>query len=410
MKNFTQTLLILIVASATIGGSLACTSAVISARATKDGKPLLWKHRDTDAEQNHMQHFRGAKYSFTALANSVENGDGAIWIGTNSAGFSLMNTASYNLKNDTLVNAAEQEGVVMKMALGVCKDLKDFEKFLDTLSKPRCVQANFGVIDAAGGAAYYETNNFEYFKTDANDPMVAPQGYIIRTNFSFAGRVNEGLGYIRYQNAHHLLSQAMAAGTMTPEWIFANASRSFYNAQLETDLTNDKFAPANGWMVDQDFISRYESSASVIVQGVKAGQNPNLTTMWSILGYAPCSIAVPVWEASGAALPAIMTVSEGVKHAPMCDLAVKLKHTVYPITRGSGKKYMHFALLYNKQGDGIMQTAAPIEADIFKQSRKTISTMEQSGYNKAAVDALYTNITTRFNEFNNLMTERFDLE
>lgn len=409
MKNFTQTWLILIAIFIAIGDSLACTSAVISARATKDGKPLLWKHRDTDAEQNHMQHFRGAKYSFTALANSVENGDGAIWIGTNSTGFSIMNTASYNLKNDTIASAAEQEGMVMKMALGVCKDLKDFEKFLDTLSKPRCVQANFGVIDANGGAAYYETNNFEYFKTDANDPMVAPQGYIIRTNFSFAGRVNEGLGYIRYQSTHHLLSQAMAAGTMTPEWIFANVSRSFYNAQLETDLTNDKFAPSNGWMVDQDLIPRYESSASVIVQGVKTGQNPNLTTMWCVLGYAPCSIAVPVWEASGTALPSIMTVSDGVKHAPMCDLAVKLKHTVYPITRGSGKKYMHFALLYNKQGDGIMQTIAPIEADIFKQSRKTISTMEQEGYNKVAVDALYADITTRFNRFNNLMIERFDL-
>ena len=40
----------------------------------------------------------------------------------------------------------------MKMALEPCKTLEDFEKMLNDLPKPLGVEANFGVIDANGGA------------------------------------------------------------------------------------------------------------------------------------------------------------------------------------------------------------------------------------------------------------------
>ena len=32
----------------------ACTSAVVSGKVTPDGRPLLWKNRDTDFMQNHI--------------------------------------------------------------------------------------------------------------------------------------------------------------------------------------------------------------------------------------------------------------------------------------------------------------------------------------------------------------------
>ena len=85
----------------------------------------------------------------------------------------------------------------MRKALRVCKTVQDFEHFLDTLPRPMHVEANFGVIDAYGGAAYYETNNERYYKKDANDPNLAPEGYLIYTNFSFVGRTDEGKGYVR---------------------------------------------------------------------------------------------------------------------------------------------------------------------------------------------------------------------
>ena len=76
--------------------SLACTSVIISGRITKDGRPIMMKHRDTDEMDNRVKYFKGKKYDFIGLVNS-QTKDGEIWNGTNSSGFSIMNTASYNI-------------------------------------------------------------------------------------------------------------------------------------------------------------------------------------------------------------------------------------------------------------------------------------------------------------------------
>ena len=183
----------------------ACTSAIITGKQTKDGRPLMWKHRDSGAGWNHIAYFKGERFCYTGLVNS-ENPSDEIWTGMNEAGFAIMNTASYNLKDDE-VEEMDKEGQFMKRALEVCKDMKDFEYFLDTLSRPMGVEANFGVIDAFGGAAYYETNNHTYVKMDVNDEELAPRGYLIYTNFSFHGRKDEGKGYIRYDTAEELFRQ-----------------------------------------------------------------------------------------------------------------------------------------------------------------------------------------------------------
>lgn len=86
-------------------------------------------------------------------------------MGMNDAGFAIMNTASYNLKNDT-VSVMDKEGAVMAIALGKCRTVDDFACLLDTLPKPLGVEANFGVIDAYGNAAYFETDNWRYARFD----------------------------------------------------------------------------------------------------------------------------------------------------------------------------------------------------------------------------------------------------
>ena len=135
----------------------ACTSIIITGKATPDGRPLMWKHRDTGAPYNHIGYFDEGGYRFLGLVNS-DDPEGAVWTGSNETGFSIMNTASYNLKDDD-IKEMDQEGNLMRKALRVCKTVQDFEHFLDTLPRPMRVEANFGVIDAYGGAAYYETNN-----------------------------------------------------------------------------------------------------------------------------------------------------------------------------------------------------------------------------------------------------------
>ena len=173
-----------------------CTSAVVSGRVTPDGRPLLWKHRDASDLNNRIVHFEaeGGKLEFVGLVNGVDTMANEVWAGYNTSGFAIMNTASYNLKNDTS-SLFDREGVVMKQVLGECRTVEDFARLLDSLPRPIGVEANFGVVDALGGAAYFEVNSYEVFRYDVKD---SPDGYLLRTNYSVSGRPNEGYGYVRF--------------------------------------------------------------------------------------------------------------------------------------------------------------------------------------------------------------------
>ena len=45
----------------------ACTSIIITGKATPDGRPLMWKHRDTGAPYNHIGYFDEGGYRFLGL-------------------------------------------------------------------------------------------------------------------------------------------------------------------------------------------------------------------------------------------------------------------------------------------------------------------------------------------------------
>lgn len=332
----------------------SCTSVIVSAKASADGRPILWKHRDTGAGYNHIIYSDSCGYPFIGLENS--NKDGDIWIGTNTMGFSIMNTASFNLKDDD-VEVMDHEGKLIRRALEVCKSMDDFEHFLDTLTRPMRVEANFGVIDAYGGAAYFETNNSVYYKKDVNDISVAPDGYLIYTNFSFEGRKDEGFGYVRYESAKKLFSQIKSDG-ITPEEIFLNVSSSFYHSLFDADLMDDSHSPnvlTQGWTVEQDYISRKESTASIVIQGIKPGEDPSNTIMWTELGYPPLSIALPLWVKLGDNLPQMVRYDETFKTAPLCFYSNELMKNVYPIRKGNGQKYIHWEKLISPDGNGYIQ-------------------------------------------------------
>ena len=170
----------------------ACTTALVSGKFTPDGRPLLFKQRDTDELHNKIEFFHDGRYDYVGLVNSKDPSH-AVWGGYNSTGFAIINSASYNLNEHDQASVKDNEGIIMKLALQRCRTVRDFEQLLDSLPKPLGVEANFGVIDAQGGGAYFETGNSHFKKYDVNDPAVAPDGYIIRTNFSFSGNRSHGI-------------------------------------------------------------------------------------------------------------------------------------------------------------------------------------------------------------------------
>lgn len=363
---------------------LACTSAVVSGKITPDGRPLLWKNRDTDFPQNSVKYFSGGRYPFIAIVNSVEDNPTDVWIGTNSTGFSLMNTQSYNLVDvKDGEERGEANGRIMRRALEVCATVQDFCHFLDTIAKPSLIEANFGVIDAKGGAAMFEVDYYKYVMYDANNPKDAPCGYIARTNFSFSGKVNDGAGYVRFMQEDKLLLPASATGQITPQWIFNELSRSFANPMMGIDLKSGDFnrPKTNGWFVDQDFIARSSTASSVVVQGVKVGENPELTTMWTILGYPPTGVVMPVWlKGADKALPKLMARDDVKKVSPLGNWSILLAGNVFSYTQGMGSsRYMNWEKLYNADKNGYMQLLAPVEKEVFLRSQSVLNEWYKKG-------------------------------
>ena len=49
-------------------GSVACTSAIVSGRLTANGRPLLWKNRDTDDQNNKIERIAATRSSYEYVA------------------------------------------------------------------------------------------------------------------------------------------------------------------------------------------------------------------------------------------------------------------------------------------------------------------------------------------------------
>lgn len=361
----------------------ACTTAIVSGKFTKNGRPLIIKHRDTGELQNRIMYFEDGEHDYLGVVNSSDKLGKEVWMGTNSAGFCIMNSASYNLKVNDTTKIKDREGIIMKRALMQCETIEDFEKMLTDLPKPLGVEANFGVIDAFGGAAYYETDNWSFTKIDVNDPKIAPFGYVIRTNYSFTGTRDDGYGYIRYLTAEEILYEAEATKSIDHKYFLENISRSLKHSLLEKNWNKDYPKDSNDsfYIITQDYIPRYSSASTFLCEGVKEGESAELTTMWTILGYQFCAAAIPAWVAAGDDLPKLVVGNES-GNAPLCTAALKLKEKVYPIKRGNGKSYMNLTSLFNKEGTGIYQKIRKIEDRIFSETEIKLGEWRKNKFNK----------------------------
>ncbi len=373
----------------------ACTVAVISGKYTKDGRPLLWKNRDTWAVHNKIMYFDDGKYEYMGLVNSGDLHGKSVWIGQNSEGFAIMNSASYNLNIGDTNKLSGLEGHVIKAALANCATIADFEKMMDEMKRPTGFEANFGVIDAQGGAAMYELNNKGYVKFDANDPKVAPFGYIIRANYSFMGSFGkESSGYIRYNTVNELFYNAMSTNAFTAQFILQDVARSLKHSLVKEDLFI-KYAdvPQNTptFAFFHDFVPRKSSASTCVIQGVKKGENPEYSTLWSVVGFPLTSVVVPTWIKGKNTFPEVLKRNDKIKDSPICHAALTLKAEVFPIRWGkfASKFYININALTNEDGTGIRQKIKPYEDKIFAQTNAKLDEWRTSGMKKSSIEDYY---------------------
>jgi uncharacterized lipoprotein NlpE involved in copper resistance len=339
---------------------------------------------------NAIVFFNDGKYQYIGLVDSEESWKKEVWGGFNSAGFAIMNSAAYNNNTDDTTKFADQEGVVMKLALSSCATLADFEKMLTDLPKPLGVDANFGVIDAFGGAAYYETGNYGFKKIDANDPALAPDGYLIRTNHSFTGAVDKGMGYIRYAAASEALNMAAAQKKLEPQYLLNNISRNLNHSLTKVNLRAD--LPLNNKNAEfrnfEDFIPRFSTASVIMVVGAAKGEDPSAAMAWMVAGSPLTAVAVPVWVSAGKNLPWVVSMKDDM-HAPLCDAAMQLKGQLFPISRGNGSKYINVAALINAENSGILQKLEPVEDAIFRKTAEMVAAMKGNKSDKEMIQEHY---------------------
>lgn len=396
MKRIFRIAILLIAIFAYQNEANACTTAVISGKYTKDGRPMLWKNRDTWAVNNSLMYFDDAKYPYLGLVNSKDREGKSIWIGMNSTGFAIMNSASYNLNLHNDEELTGYEGRAMRDALAICRTLEDFEAFLDGLGEKSGLEANFGVIDAQGGAAIYEIGNEGYVKLDANDPAIAPFGYIIRANYSFTGDLGkESSGYIRYNTVNEIFYQKSSTVGLTPKDIEQTITKGLTNSLTDRNLFEIYGGiPENTpkYEILQDYIPRTGSASSVVIQGIKKGENPNLATMWSNVGFPLASVMVPTWLNKDVKLPNVVTYNEEVKDSPICFAALKLKREkILNIRWGKfAAKYIDVNAVYNRDESGITQIINKKEDEIYSKATKMLDKWRTDGdYNKKDIKNFY---------------------
>ena len=379
-----------------------CTTAIVSGKFTKSGRPLLLKHRDSGFEQNKLMFFEDGKYKYIGLVNSEDKFGKEVWGGVNSEGFAIINSASYNLKPDSdTTKLMDKEGIVMKLALQECATIKDFENLLLNMNKPLGVEANFGVIDAKGGAAYFETNNFTFNKIDANYLSVAPFGYLIRTNYSFVTDKNDGYGYIRYNTANELFYEAAMEDNLSVKFILQDVSRSLKHTLLNVDLKKniEVSESENKLILFQDFIPRNSSCATILIEGVKPNESPELATLWTVLGFQLTSVAIPTWVKSGAELPKLLLADDS-GNAPLCEKALKLKEVLFPVKLGNGSSYINISKVINKEKTGVLQKLKPLEDNILNKTYEKLSIWrDEKHLPKEEVKNLYNYIEKEITQF-----------
>ena len=368
----------------------ACTSIIVSGKASVDGRPFIFKNLDGKEKDVALIICKGEKYRYTAIPNKTNSAirPNKVSSGFNETGFSIINTAAYNLnggKKDGLNNTR-----ILRRALEICKTLKDFETLLDTLPKPLHMDSNYGVMDAQGGVAYYEAGNKGYVKYDANDPKIAPNGFLIRTNFGVSGDKKYGVGYERYSAMEMYIKEINRNGKILFEDVIRGATRFLTHGETKVNLYN--YEPESGGrplFVDfKDFIPRRMTVDAQLIQGVKNEENPLETTAWTMCGFPLTTVCIPIWLTQNGQLPTLVSRNSN-GHSLICDAGLELKKRLFPNNKKRNKNDINIAQLINKSGTGILQRIKPIEDEVFRRASDVQASIRKEGTKTRNVSDFY---------------------
>jgi hypothetical protein len=322
-----------------------CTIGVASGRATQDGRPMIWKSRDTEGHDNAVFFNTSRKYRFLSVIDTGSRNES--WMALNERGFAILNSALYDLEPS---DAGMSNGVFMSYAAGTCASMGDFVRLLDSTNiGGRRTAANFAVMDSTGAAAIFETGGRSYWKYDATDTTNCPKGYLVRTNFSLAGGGTEG--NIRFLRSSVLVDAFYEGDSLLPKTILRYQMRDLadpggipYPLPFHGAINGGPY----GFIPATTTICRTITASAAVIQGVRAGEPSQTSTMWTILGRPVAGIAVPYWPVC---MPPSLSVDRPT--APLSNIANEI---FFKISGGpTWPSYINSILLKDDNGGGLLR-------------------------------------------------------
>ncbi|HBN77304.1 MAG TPA: hypothetical protein DD473_16120 [Planctomycetaceae bacterium] len=377
--------------------SQACTTVVISGRATIDGRPLLWKNRDTWQNQNEVVHDSSGKYTFVGITNAEASE--RIYMGTNTAGLCIENSVSRDLAGKA--TNGPTNGEFIKYVLQNFSTVNQVKEYLEQTDKTgRKTRANFGVIDAKGGAAIFEAGPSSYRMFDANNPHDAPQGFIVRANFSETSReslpeAEQNLetiySGIRYQRAFDLCQSQLSDSGLNAEYLLQRIARDVAECPSccfgDSAETNSQLSKES--VRTSSTLNRSMTVSSVVFQGVLPEEAPELTTMWALLGEPLFTIAIPCWASQHKIAKELN--GEGV--SPLCDLSIRIRSACYE----ADDKHLittHLSKLTPQLFSVEQEIFHQTQARLHKSSPQQLKPEENEQMHQQAVDKAFSVLTT----------------
>ncbi len=355
----------------------ACTTAVVSREASATGRAMLWKNRDADGSDNQVVFLNDGRYPYVGLVNRGDTMGLQIWAGVNAAGFAIMNSASYNLESGDTVG----EGTLMKLALQTCATVEDFEALLaKSNSGGRDVSANFGVIDAKGGAATFETGKKGYVRFDAAATNDGAKGLLVRSNYSHSGGKDAGSGFLREARGIELLGPLAVAGKLDARGILRTAARDVTNAAIGSN--GAETGPPLVYTADS--VCRLDTVSAVVLEAPGAGERLEAAAMWVVPSLPVAGVAVPVFPAAGA-VPELLAARK--EAAPLVAGSLALRGRLYPETRGEKKRYMDRRALSAVRADALPLLLAA-EEETFREVEAARAAWRKSSPSAASLKTL----------------------
>ncbi len=357
---------------------IECTTGIASGAATVDGRPLLWKNRDLGGGINQEFHYKDyGPFPYISITYAGETDE--YYGGINAVGFAVENSNSYNLPAGVWQNGwgwGDDDGFIMAQALATCRTVDDFQRFLDSTNVDgRTLNCNYGAFDAYGGAAMFETAGFTYTRFDAID---APGGFLVRSNYSYSGnspdRPQSSWGPHRHNAAYQLFRSAVESGGLTVHYIIQRVCRD-----LSIETLNPYPLPFDGYydvypygcIPNNEAVCRSTTRGVMVAQGVRPGEPPENTILWSMAGSPLTSVAIPVWVRAGE----VPVQLDGQLTSSICDIANTRLSYVY---EGGGGSVVNTWRLTNPQRTGMWDFTLNLENWVFNKTAQFLNSPQFS--------------------------------